>query len=203
MRKQILVILMLCFILMGAMAHSFILQVSPYSVQFVKIQDKTYTSGYSFGLKAGYRHPVGNFTFGADFSYQSYKYEKHLKRYTVLSLKGRAAYMFNITDQISLDAGLGVGVDLRMTDSGTLPNFSLGADLNVGYQITDNIRITAGADFRLGVQDGAEYKSLDFEIIPMIGAVYTLPQRKKEVEDQNESVAINKEGIFEVKEGEI
>ena len=193
---------MLCFVLMGAMAHSFIFQASPYSIQFVKIQDKTHTSQYSFGFKAGYRYPIDNFTFGADLSYQSYKYDKHLKRYTVLSLKGRAAYMFNITDQISMDAGLGAGADLRMTDSGTLPNFSLGADLNVGYQITDNIRITAGTDFRLGIQSGAEYKSLDFEIIPMIGAVYTLSQRE-EVGSKGDSVAIDKEGIFEVKGGEI
>ena len=193
---------MLCFVLMGVMAHSLVLQGSPYSIQFVRIQGKTYTLQYSFGFKAGYRYPIDNFTFGADLSYQSYKYEKHLKRYTVLSLKGRAAYLFNITDRISIDTGLGAGADLRMTDSGTLPNFSLGADLDVGYQITDDIRITAGADFRLGIQVGAEYESLDFEIIPMIGAVYTLPQRE-EVKNKDDSVAIDKEGIFKVKGGEV
>ena len=173
-KKSVLLAIVLIVVLSCAYAASFSAEVkaSPYSFQYIKCDDVSFSSKYGFGFETGLRfHVKDAFCMGLNIKYSNYSYTESKDNYQVLySLMPYVGCNLNVNDKWTVTTDLGFGIQERIL--GDLRSFFAGVNLylGAGYAINEKISITAGADFGLCYQR----ESVDTSVDTMLGARFTL-----------------------------
>ncbi len=148
---------------------------SPYGKQFITTSiSGNYGSDYGFGFKAGYRYSLNMFLLGADISYQNYIYNFNNNRASLnnLQILAKIGGKIDLSDRISLNGDVGIGVDVGLSRVTTnFTNLLIGASGSVSFYFCEDVAVLSGLDFSIEWANSgkSEFKSTQFNLIPMLG----------------------------------
>lgn len=181
MRKILISIILVCCVAMPlifASEHSITIQALPFSYQLVRFNlPIEYSSQYGWGAKVGYGYNYSQVSsIGADFSISDYKYSGVSEHYIVLSALAKAAFFFPADGKFHMTFDVGGGADLRILNSKAKFNPTAGLYFGFGYEVSRNVEISAGGDFRYSWQTNSDsyYNSDDFAILTNLGVKINL-----------------------------
>ena len=180
MKKSIVFVLVLCLVALSAFAGSIgvKVQAEPYSLQSVTVTGGKYLSSYGYGVSGGVRYGFNDYlSAGVDVGLDVYKY-KELQDidsdYNVTKLRAVAGYKYAFLPKLYAEAELGVGADFREIADSSMITFGADAYVGMGFRISNEFAITAGADVGLSFQSGKKSKSTDFSVTAKAGITATL-----------------------------
>ena len=180
MKKSIVFVLVLCLAVLSAFAGSIgvKVQAEPYSLQSVTVTGGRYLSTYGYGVCGGLRYGfTENLSAGVDVGLDVYKY-KELQDidsdYNVTKLRAVAGYKYAFLPKLYAEAELGVGADFREIADSSMITFGADAYVGMGFRISNELAVTAGADVGLSFQSGKKSKSTDFSVTANAGITATL-----------------------------
>lgn len=175
MKKSIVFVLVLCLAVLSAYAGSIgvKVQAEPYSLQSVTVTGGRYLSTYGYGVCGGLRYGfTDNLSAGVDIGLDAYKY-KELEDidsdYNVTKLRAVAGYKYEFISKLYAEAELGVGADFREIADSSMITFGADAYVGMGFRISNEFAVTAGADVGLSFQSGKKSKSTDFSVTAKAG----------------------------------
>ena len=165
-KKSISVLVIFILVLSSVLAGDIVATIAPYSFQNVNVDSNNYGSTYGFAISAGYRHRIWkDLSAGGDLEYGVYRYKELEKAYNVIGLIAKADWTFRFGENMSADAGLGLGMEWRIIGSDSATSFCMEFYGDYIYEFTERIAATAGLDLRLAFQNG----SSDFTVMPAVG----------------------------------
>ena len=174
-KKSILVIALLVLVLSSTFAYTLTdkiglsVKASPYSYQYVN-RGTGYSSKYGFGAELGYRHYVWkSFAFGIDLKYENYSYDALTENYHVVAAAIKNGWTQMIGDKWSVEGEIGFGIQGRKVDTAKDLFLYLSAYVGGGFNISEKVRITAGAQFEPTFQ----LDSKDYAVGVMVGSFIT------------------------------
>ncbi len=174
-KKSFLVIALLIVVLSCTYALSLTdkigisVKASPYSYQYVN-RGTGYSSKYGFGAELGYRHYVWkSFAFGIDLKYENYSYNALTGRYHVVAAAIKNGWTQMIGDKWSVEGEIGFGIQGRKVDTAKDLFLYLSAYVGGGFNISEKVRITAGAQFEPTFQ----LDNNDYAVGLMVGSFIT------------------------------
>lgn len=181
MKKSIILVLLLCIVAMCCVFAddaSIKVQAEPYSLQSVTVTGGRYLSTYGYGVCGGLRYGfTENLSAGVDIGLDVYKYNELQdidSDYNVTKLRAVAGYKYEFIPKLYAEAELGVGADFREIAESSMITFGADAYVGMGFRISNEFAVTAGADVGLSFQSGKKSKSTDFSVTAKAGITATL-----------------------------
>ncbi len=150
---------------------------SPYAKKVVNTSvDTHYGSNYGFGFKAGYRRHVGIVLFGADVTYQNFKFKNADTDTTAylsdLQLLAKVGGKVILSEKADLNGDIGCGLNIGFSRVATNVNFVLAGSGSVSYYVTPKVAVVGGLDLSVswGKTANSEFKSARWNLVPHLGA---------------------------------
>ena len=149
----------------------------PISYQLIVMRDKVhYSSTSGWSGKLGCSFDVGKINLGLIVQYSNFRYSEFSESYHVIGINAKLGFPKKLSEKISFDGNINVGIDIRSIYSTTRVYPSLGVYTGFALGVNEKLAITAGADIKLAIQPNITgyYNAIDCVVMGNIGLRITI-----------------------------
>ena len=170
-----------CLILIICFSHAIVaasgtiidISVSPFgSFQLMIMRAKVhYSSTSGWGGKFGCALDAGKINLGFIVQYSNFRYKEFSEPYHVIGINAKLGFPKKISEKVSFDGNVNIGMDIRSIYSTTQVFPSIGIYAGFNFGVSEKVVITNGVDIELSIQPSKyEYNnSIDIGILGNVG----------------------------------